>query len=366
MAIDGSRELNHGFRKDLRDRVTLVTLDFQSSARRLWVGRHRDQPDNSASLFGAQRQPKASVGVPPCEERRILVLTDARGLPDNMLASPHCDHFTAAPSGKTVLSSRWSTAPQGWGKVHVRQNERKSRRFSSAWFTLSCWPAAAVRHRRLGVKDHPTVKAILTLVARRCGERDPSDVEKSLVGEVTGLLKTAPDFTRAGSLSGHDQQGRAGAGPVQARPYGRHPGEGDQCTRRARMRWSGIHAVTGNGSPWWGTTRSAAAGPTGRSRSSGAPAKFFSSRCTTARTGSSRPPSDSRCLPRTARLIFRSRPATSRLKPKQRPDPPLDPRLNHIVLTSQLVGDRSKTGRGARRKSPIPTDSDSDRPIVIK
>jgi hypothetical protein len=50
------------------------------------------------------------------------------------------------------------------------------------------------------------------------------------------------------------------------------------------------------------------------------------------------------------------------LEPEHKPEPPPDPRLNHVVLNSQLVGDLKD-----RPKSPAQVaDSDSDRPIVIK
>ena len=45
----------------------------------------------------------------------------------------------------------------------------------------------------------------------------------------------------------------------------------------------------------------------------------------------------------------------------QKVDPPLDPRLTHVVLNSQLVGDAKNTG-----KAPAQVADDSDRPIVIK
>jgi hypothetical protein len=49
------------------------------------------------------------------------------------------------------------------------------------------------------------------------------------------------------------------------------------------------------------------------------------------------------------------------LEPQRQPEPPLDPRLNHIVLSSQLVGDLKD-----RAQSPSQVATDSDRPIVIK
>ena len=48
------------------------------------------------------------------------------------------------------------------------------------------------------LKDHPTVKALLTLVAGDADKVDAGDVEKSLVGDVVGLVKKGPDFTKAG------------------------------------------------------------------------------------------------------------------------------------------------------------------------
>ena len=45
------------------------------------------------------------------------------------------------------------------------------------------------------LKDHPTVQALLTLVAGDAGKDDASDVEKSLVGDVVDLLQEGPGFS---------------------------------------------------------------------------------------------------------------------------------------------------------------------------
>ena len=94
--------------------------------------------------------------------------------------------------------------------------ERKRSRRSSAAVLL---PRGAGQRRGIGgwaFKDHPAVKAILTLVAGDASKNNPSDVEKSLSDDVAGLLKKGPDFTPAGCLSSHHQQGRAGPGALQA------------------------------------------------------------------------------------------------------------------------------------------------------
>ena len=49
------------------------------------------------------------------------------------------------------------------------------------------------------------------------------------------------------------------------------------------------------------------------------------------------------------------------LEANQRQDPPVDPRLTHVVLNSQLVGDLKRSSN-----EPAQVATDSDRPIVIK
>ena len=41
-------------------------------------------------------------------------------------------------------------------------------------------------------KDHPAVKALLAVVAGDADQDDASAVEKTLVGDVTGLIKQGP------------------------------------------------------------------------------------------------------------------------------------------------------------------------------
>jgi hypothetical protein len=217
------------------------------------------------------------------------------------------------------------------------------------------------------LKDHPTVKAILTMIAGEPDSADASEVEKSLVGQVTGLIKTAPDFTRPGIYQvtinkvelaqslfkpGHTVD-------IQAKVTRRDAQGQDAIVWDSRSYGERL-AVVGNDALSFGW-------PNRPFQVEWSPGEVLFLEVYDRKNGIFAPPKQFTLSSSNGAADFPLKTGDFTLEPKRRPDPPIDPRLNHIVLSSQLVGDRSKDRpRSPSQVADSDSDSDSVRPIVIK
>jgi hypothetical protein len=212
------------------------------------------------------------------------------------------------------------------------------------------------------LKDHPTVKALLTLVAGEAGQGDTSDIEKSLVGEVAGLVKKGPDFTKAGVYQvtinkvelaqemfkpGHTVD-------IQAKVTKRDARGQDAVVWESRNYGERL-AVVGKDALTFGW-------PNRPFQVDWSPGEVVFLEVYDRKNGVFAPPKRFTLSSTNGAADFPLKSGDFALEAQRKPEPPLDPRLNHVVLNSLLVGER-----GNRPKSPSQVaESDSDRPIVIK
>ncbi len=212
------------------------------------------------------------------------------------------------------------------------------------------------------LSDHPTVKALLAVVAGDADKDDASAVEKSLVGEVTGLIKSAPDFTKPGIYQvtinnvelaqtlfkpGHTVD-------IQAKVTKRD-GRGQDAVVWDSRSYGERLAVVGNDALTFGW-------PNRPFQVEWSPGEVLFLEVYDRKNGIFAPPKRFTLSSSNGAADFPLKTGDFTLEPQRKPEPPINPRLNHIVLNSRLVGDLSKGGA----TSPSQVAADSDRPIVIK
>jgi hypothetical protein len=214
------------------------------------------------------------------------------------------------------------------------------------------------------LKDHPTVKALLTAVAGDSGTGDASDVEKSLVGEVAGLVKAGPDFSRAGVYQvtiNKIELAQAMFRPghtvdIQAKVTKRD-GRGQDSVVWESRGYGERLAVVGKDALTFGW-------PNRPFQVEWKPGDVVFLEVYDRKKGLFAPPERFTLSSSNGAADFPLKSGDFALEPEHKPAPPPDPRLTHVVLNSLLVGDLKD-----RPKSPAQvadSDSDSDRPIVIK
>ena len=222
------------------------------------------------------------------------------------------------------------------------------------------------------LKDHPTVKAFLSLVAGDAGKDDASDVEKSLVGEVVGLVKAGPDFSRAGVYQvtiNKIELAQAMFKPghtvdIQAKVTKRD-GRGQDSVVWESRGYGERLAVVGKDALTFGW-------PNRPFQVEWSPGEVVFLEVYDRKFGLFAPPRRFTLSSSNGAADFPIKSGDFALEPERKPAPPPDPRLNHVVLNSQLVGDRNNGPNAPARvahsdpDAGSDSDSDSDRPIVIK
>jgi hypothetical protein len=218
------------------------------------------------------------------------------------------------------------------------------------------------------LKDHPTVKALLTLVAGDAGKDDASDVEKSLVGEVVGLVKKGPDFTKAGVYQ--VTINKVGLAQAMFKPghtvdiqakVTRRDGRGQDSVVWESRNYGERLAVVGKDELTFGW-------PNRPFQVEWSPGEVVFLEVYDRKNGLFAAPKRFTLSSSNGESDFPLKTGDFTLEPQRKPEPQLDPRLNHVVLNSQLVGERDDRPKAPSRvaNSNSDADSDSNRPIVIK
>jgi hypothetical protein len=210
-------------------------------------------------------------------------------------------------------------------------------------------------------KDHPTVQALLNLVAGDSDKDNPSDVEKSLVGDVVDVLKKRPDFSRAGVYQvtiNKVELAQAVFKPghtvdIQAKVI-RRDGRGQDSVVWDSRDFGEHLAVVGKDAI-------IASWPNRPFQVEWSPGEVVFLEVYDRKNGFFAAPKRFTLSSTNGEADFPLKTGDFQLEAQQRSDPPLDPRLNHIVLNSLLVGDLQSAP-----KNPAQVADDSDRPIVIK
>ena len=214
------------------------------------------------------------------------------------------------------------------------------------------------------LKDHPTVQALLTLVAGGSGTDNPRDVGKSLVGDVVRALKTGPDFTRAGVYQ--VTINKVELAPAMFRPghtvdiqakVTRRDGRGQDAVIWDSRNYGERLAVVGKDSLTAGW-------PNRPFQVEWSPGEVVFLEVYDKRNGIFAAPKRFTLSSTNGEADFPLKTGDFQLEVNQRQDSPVDPRLTHIVLSSQLVGDLKRSPQLPQDTSRVAADS--DRPIVIK
>jgi len=212
------------------------------------------------------------------------------------------------------------------------------------------------------LKDHPRVQSLLALVTGDPNDDNPADIEKALVGDVAGLLdkKKGPDFRQAGVYQvtinkvelaqalfkpGHTVD-------IQAKVTKRDPRGQDTVVWESRQYGERLAVV--------GKDALIAGWPNRPFQVEWGPSEVVFLEVYDRKNGFFAEPKRFTLSSGDGSAEFPLKTGDFMLEPVRKPEPPLDPRLNHIVLNSQLVGDLKDRG-----KSPAQV-ADSDPPIVIK
>ena len=207
----------------------------------------------------------------------------------------------------------------------------------------------------------PRSRRLLSLVTGDTGNANPSDVEKTLVGDVVGALKKGPDFTRAGVYQvtinkvelaqGMFKPGRTV--DIQAKVTKRDSRGQDTVIWDSRNYGERLAVV--------GTDSLATSWPNRPFQVEWRPGEVVFLEVYDKRLNLFAAPKRFTLSSSNGEADFPLKTGDFPLEAKQRQDPPLDPRLTHIVLNSQLIGDLQSSPRDTAQ-----TAADSDRPIVIK
>jgi hypothetical protein len=211
------------------------------------------------------------------------------------------------------------------------------------------------------LKDHPTVQALLALVTGDSDKDSPGGVEKTLVGDVVGVLKKGPDFSRAGVYQvtiskvelaqGMFKPGRTV--DIQAKVIGRDSRGQDTVIWDSRNFGERLAVV--------GKDSLTASWPNRPFQVEWRPGEVVFLEVYDKRLSLFTVPKRFTLSSSNGEADFPLKTGDFPLEAQQRQDPPLDPRLTHIVLNSQKVGDLQSSPRDTGQAA-----ADSDRPIVIK
>ncbi len=212
------------------------------------------------------------------------------------------------------------------------------------------------------LKDHPAVQALLTAVAGDADGDNPAGVEKVLVGDVADLLnkKKGPDFRRAGVYQvtiskvelaqalfkpGHTVD-------MQAKVTKRDPRGQDTVVWESRQFGERL-AVVGKDALTVGW-------PNRPFQVEWSPSEVVFLEVYDRKNGFFAPPKRFTLSSSDGAAEFPLKSGDFTLEPQRKLESAVDPRANHIVLNSQLVGDLKD--RAARPEQV----AGSDRPIIIK
>jgi hypothetical protein len=210
-------------------------------------------------------------------------------------------------------------------------------------------------------KDHPAVQALVTLVAGDASKNNPGDVEKALVGDVADLLKKGPDFTQPGVYQ--DTVNKVELAQALFRP-GHTVDIQAKVTRRDA---SGQDAVVWDSRNYGerlavvGKDSLTAGWPNRPFHVDWSPGQVLFLEVYDRKNPFVAAPKRFTLSSSNGAADFPLKTGDFQLDCHQKSDTSLDPRLTHVVLNSQLVGDVKTTGR-----APAQVADDSDRPIVIK
>ena len=210
-------------------------------------------------------------------------------------------------------------------------------------------------------KDHPMVQALVTAVTGNPAGASPSDVEKSLVGGVADLLKQGPDFSQPGvyrvTITKVElAQGAFKPGQtvdIQAKVT-RRDGRGEDSVVWDSRSYGERLAVVGKDSLTAGW-------PNRPFQVEWSPGEVVFLEVYDRKPHLFAPPRRFTLSSSNGSADFLLKTGDFTLAPEQRVDSSVDPRLNHIVLASELAG-----GLKPARQAPAQVAADSDSPIVIK
>ena len=202
------------------------------------------------------------------------------------------------------------------------------------------------------LKDHPAVQALATLALGDASKNNPSDVEKVLVGDVTGLLKKGPDFTQPGVYQVTINKVELAQGlfrpghtvDIQAKVTGA------ALSGQDALVWDSRNFESA--SQWSVRTRSAAGWPNRPFQVDWSPGQVVYLEVYDRKNPFFAAPKRFTLSSSNGGADFPLKSGDFQLDSHQRVDPPLDPRLTHVVLNSQLVATR-KTSRPRRRLPTI-------------
>ena len=203
-------------------------------------------------------------------------------------------------------------------------------------------------------KDHPVVQALLTAVTGDSAKQDPSDVEKSLVGEVTGLLKKGPDFTQPGVYQvtiSKVELAQAAFKPgqtvdIQAKVTRRNDRGEDTVVWDSRSYGERLAVV--------GKDSLTAGWPNRPFQVEWSPGEVVFLEVYDRKPRLFAAPRRFTLAERNDAADFPLKTGDFPLEPEQKAEPAVDPRLNHVVLSAELAGELKGRGRAPRRSPPIP------------
>ena len=213
------------------------------------------------------------------------------------------------------------------------------------------------------LKDHPAVQALVAAVTGNANKDNPSDVEKALVGDVVDLLKKGPDFTQPGVY-------QVTINKVELAQALFRPGHTvDIQAKVTRRDASGQDAVVWDSRNFGerlavvGKDSLSAGWPNRPFQLDWSPGQVVFLEVYDRKNPFFAAPKRFTLSSSNGAADFPLKTGDFQLDSHQRIDPPLDPRLTHVVLNSMLVGDVKNV---SRESAPAQVADDSDRPIVIK
>jgi hypothetical protein len=213
------------------------------------------------------------------------------------------------------------------------------------------------------LKDHPAVQALVTLVTGDASKNNPSDVEKALVSDVAGLLNKGPDFTQPGVY-------QVTINKVELAQALFKPGHTvDIQAKVTRRDASGQEAMVWDSRNFGerlavvGKDSLTAGWPNRPFHVEWNPGQVVFLEIYDRKNGFFAAPKRFTLSSSNGGADFPLKTGDFQLDCHQKADASLDPRLTHVVLNSQLVGD-VKTAPASQ--TPAQVAGATDRPIVIK
>jgi hypothetical protein len=214
----------------------------------------------------------------------------------------------------------------------------------------------------LALKDHPTVQALLALVTGDSTKGDPADVEKSLVGDVAEMIKKkGPDFSQPGVYQVTINKVELAEGSfrpghtvdIQAKVTRRDARGQDAVVWESRNYGERLAVV--------GKDSLTAGWPNRPFQVEWSPGEVVFLEVYDRKNVLFAAPMRFTLSSSNGEADFPLKTGDFQLEPQHKTNPPIDPRLNHIVLSSLKVGNLNGSSR-----APAQVADDSDRPIVIK